>query len=323
MGSQRCLHTFAHHTESVWALWSQHPSLEIFYSGDRSGIVCRVDVEGCNTIDEGECLVICNTTRQPEDPPDIDGASSEILRVHDGAGINRIAAVDDRFIWTSTSASDIKQWKTPPRRSQRDILSENSSRRPSGTSAAQSQSMGLDGHISLYVQSVEERNTAPSSHPDLISQDEHTSYGIPYHSLVKLVSPSDTYIGGGYRPQGKREADVATLYSAASIKSIPTFGIRSGTSAISPGSPNGDSFAYPSTLSPVFASPRTEVNWISTPRTEYESRDLAAIAVPLESEPVSIIQGEYGYVRSIVLNDRMHALTIDTSGCIAVWDIIR
>ncbi|KAG8894581.1 hypothetical protein FRB99_001128, partial [Tulasnella sp. 403] len=44
--AQRCLHTFAYHTDSVWSLFSNHPNLEVFYSGDRSGLVCKVDVEG-------------------------------------------------------------------------------------------------------------------------------------------------------------------------------------------------------------------------------------------------------------------------------------
>ncbi|RDX39492.1 WD40 repeat-like protein, partial [Lentinus brumalis] len=59
LSSQRCLHTFTHHTESVWSLFSSHPALEVFYSGDRSGLVCKVDVEGCTDVSEGECVVLC------------------------------------------------------------------------------------------------------------------------------------------------------------------------------------------------------------------------------------------------------------------------
>ncbi|KAH7906359.1 WD40-repeat-containing domain protein, partial [Hygrophoropsis aurantiaca] len=33
LSSQRCLHTFTYHTDSVWSLHSSHPSLEVFYSG--------------------------------------------------------------------------------------------------------------------------------------------------------------------------------------------------------------------------------------------------------------------------------------------------
>lgn len=295
--------------------------------------MCRVDIEGSNAIDEGECIVICNSTRQLEgDHSDGDGSSSETFRLQDGAGINSIAVMDDRFIWTSAGASDIKQWKSPPRRSLRaaHLLEKNSpieksSRRASGSSDIHSSranlsiEMSLDNNVSLHGYPSGKHTTALSSQYDLTAQDEQTLYGIPYNSLVKLTSPTDSYIGGGYRSQGRREADVATLYSAASIKSIPTFGIRPGTSNVSPSSPSTNSFLYPM-LSPVFISHHTEMN---SSRIEYEHRDLAAMAVPLEPEPDAVIQGEHGIVRSIVLNDRMHALTIDTSGCIAVWDIIR
>ena len=38
-------HIHTHHTESVWSLYFNHPNLEAFYSVDRSGLVCRVDVD--------------------------------------------------------------------------------------------------------------------------------------------------------------------------------------------------------------------------------------------------------------------------------------
>jgi WD repeat-containing protein 48 len=60
-----------------------------------------------------------------------------------------------------------------------------------------------------------------------------------------------------------------------------------------------------------------------TSRAEYEDRELASDAVPLLSEPDEVLQGERGLLRSIILNDRMHALTVDTAGEVAVWDIIR
>ena len=46
-------------------------------------------------------------------------------------------------------------------------------------------------------------------------------------------------------------------------------------------------------------------------------------AIPLHSIPDEVIEGEHGLVRAIVLNDRVHALTVDTAGEVAVWDIVR
>ncbi|KAG6889626.1 hypothetical protein C0992_004582 [Termitomyces sp. T32_za158] len=62
---------------------------------------------------------------------------------------------------------------------------------------------------------------------------------------------------------------------------------------------------------------------MSSARADYEERELASDAVPLEAEPEDVITGEHGLVRSVILNDKMHALTIDTSGEVAVWDIVR
>ena len=62
--SQRCLHTFTHHTDSVWALYSSHPSLEIFYSGDKSGFVAKIDVEGCAQISTESVRSFARTPRR-------------------------------------------------------------------------------------------------------------------------------------------------------------------------------------------------------------------------------------------------------------------
>ncbi|KAL1840528.1 hypothetical protein VTJ49DRAFT_349 [Mycothermus thermophilus] len=40
----RCMHTLTMHDHSVWSLFSDDPSLNIFYSGDRSGLVVKTDV---------------------------------------------------------------------------------------------------------------------------------------------------------------------------------------------------------------------------------------------------------------------------------------
>ncbi|KAI9438927.1 hypothetical protein H4582DRAFT_103392 [Lactarius indigo] len=67
--SQRCLHTFTHHTDSVWALHSSHPSLEIFYSGDKSGYVAKIDVEGgLRAVAQIYSSGMCHPT-EPSTPP--------------------------------------------------------------------------------------------------------------------------------------------------------------------------------------------------------------------------------------------------------------
>ncbi|KAJ7591000.1 hypothetical protein C8J56DRAFT_1003600 [Mycena floridula] len=230
LSSQRCLHTFTHHTDSVWSLFSSHPSLEIFYSGDRSGLVCRVDVEDCSDVSDGECIVLCQ---------DLGERGTD--------GINKIVAMDENVLWTATGSSTIKRWQIPQKRTVR----------------ANALTSDVDGSASRD------------------KEDQTTLYGIPFESLVRLISANDPFT-----PFKGRDPEVATLYSAASVKSVPRTNIRSPTTGF-----QNSSMQRSRTEETVMVMP--------TPRAEYEDREIAVDAVPLCSTPG----------RS------------DTSGEVAVWDI--
>ncbi|KAF5378167.1 hypothetical protein D9615_007561 [Tricholomella constricta] len=312
--SQRCLHTFTHHTESVWSLHSSHSSLEVFYSGDRSGLVCKVDVEDCSDVSEGECILLC----QDADPTT---PSSD--------GINKIVAMDDNLLWTASGHSNIKRWPVPQRRCVRTssllldldgdrysrsespvtFKRKNSNELPSAASTRPSTAHSPRPSLTASVQSL-----SSEAWPAQTDRDDDTHlYGIPFESLVRLISPNEAF---GYISGRTRDSEVATLYSAASIKSVPrTNPMRAPVAA----TPVQQTHASP------LRSARTEetVQPSSTARADYEERELASDAIPLHSEPEEIIQGDHGLVRSIILNDRMHALTVDTSGEVAVWDIVR
>src|SRR2546426_284214 len=88
----------------VWSLFSEHPNLEIFYSGDKVGTVCKVDTVQCNDALDGECLVLC---RDPQ-----------------GHGISKLIASSDSFLWTATDISTIRCWRdVRPRQERADGLS--------------------------------------------------------------------------------------------------------------------------------------------------------------------------------------------------------
>ena len=322
-------------------------------------------MEGCNAVDEGECLVICNATRTSDADVDEHAGRTSVLgdvsRLQDGAGVNKIVAMDDRLVWTATGSSSVKRWKAPPRRSLRtgmqamqSVASTPHSRRTSGSSDVQSPRRGVNfgnDNSRRFSDDVSPPAASPTSprfgmtmsasttfsfFTDPLAQDDTTLFGIPYHSLVRLLSPNDPYAlgsplpGGGYGSarRGIPDTDVATLYSAASVKSVPLPVPRhSRPPLVAPESVIRSPFRQStgSTLSPRFTGvpPDVDPNGIPSPRAEYEGRDLAAAALPLELYPDDIIQGEHGLVRSIILNDRMHALTINTAGCVAVWDITR
>ncbi|KIK67364.1 hypothetical protein GYMLUDRAFT_238660 [Collybiopsis luxurians FD-317 M1] len=288
LASQRCLHTFTHHTESVWSLFSSHPSLEVFYSGDRSGLVCRTDVEDCTDVSEGECVVLCQDT-------------------HDSAiadGVNKIVALDDNLIWTASGSSMIRRWRVPQRRATRalDFEIERPSQPESPTSPASSIRHGHGGSSSVARSSRAEG-------------DKGALFGIPFDSLVKLTSPNNPF--GFYTSSRDRDPEIATLYSAASIMSVPKTNPRSPTQPVfSQSRRHRQSFRTHSRMDEAAME-------LPSARARFEEREIAADAVPLHHEADEVIRGDNGLVRSIILNDRIHALTVDTSGEVAVWDIVR
>lgn len=85
----RCMHTLTMHDQSVWALFSEDPGLNVFYSSDRSGLVVKTDVR--------------------ETKGDMDnGLSLAVAKENDG--VSKIVAWDDS-IWTATARASINRWK--------------------------------------------------------------------------------------------------------------------------------------------------------------------------------------------------------------------
>ncbi|KAG8853595.1 hypothetical protein FRC20_001191 [Serendipita sp. 405] len=174
-----------------------------------------------------------------------------------------------------------------------------------------------------------------------------SAFGIAYRSLIKLSSPVDFASAPFNR---NRDPDVSTLYSAASIKSVPV-PIRSFTMRTLQQKeqvPRPSNPPQPQQLRSVMRRSMASIEGISfgaaisgnqyspkhnvtlpldeaedAARLEYENRDLAADAQPVRQSPDYVIQGTQGIVRSVVLNDRWHALTVDTVGYVGVWDIAR
>ncbi|KAJ7252791.1 hypothetical protein B0H12DRAFT_1233874 [Mycena haematopus] len=247
LATQRCLHTFTHHADSVWSLFSAHPTLETFYAGDRAGLVSRVDVsQTTRDVGEGECVLVCRDGGEP-------AVGSQIR----SGGINKLVVVDDALVWTATSASTVNRWRIPPRGS-------------------------VPPQWDLYR---EGRSLAPSvlsdDDADDIEGDDsgETRRGIPYVSLIRLTSPNDPFpvrsASGGVGRE--RDAEVATLYSAASVVSVPPLRSPLYTSNSHLGHGN------------MLASPLRSAGLpIPSARAAYFSRELAAEATPLVPFPDSV-----------------------------------
>lgn len=85
----RLLHTFDMHSDSVWSVSSQHPSLQVFYSSDRVGTILKTDLRGVGAdIDkEGVCAVIAN----------------------EHSGVSKVVSAGP-YLWAATCNSRIHRW---------------------------------------------------------------------------------------------------------------------------------------------------------------------------------------------------------------------
>ncbi|KAI6150734.1 hypothetical protein BKA82DRAFT_122050 [Pisolithus tinctorius] len=296
LASQRCLYTFTYHTDSVWALHSSHPSLEVFYSGDKSGIVCKVDVEDCGDVTDGACIVL---SRDP---------CGET-----GDGVNKIVAADDGLLWTACGSSTVSRWKLPNRVHEHSVEDSGNLAPDSSATTKRRKRVSL-GTDSAWLPS------SPSRHHG--RRDKVSSYpGVPWGALVQLTSPNGPYTPSSFVTKA-RDAEVATLYSAASIVSVPggpsVFGtaLQQSSAAIPPSSTLRS-------MKSLASISNADHDLSHDNRLLHEIPELAPDAEPYNAAPDSVILGSHGLVRAILLNDRMHALTVDTKGEVAVWDIVR
>ena len=84
----RCIYSLSMHSESIWTLHSDHPDLDVLYSGDRSGMIIKTDLRDKHDLDEGYSIGICQ----------------------ENEGINCLVAVEDD-IWAGTANSGINRWR--------------------------------------------------------------------------------------------------------------------------------------------------------------------------------------------------------------------
>ncbi|KAH9958413.1 hypothetical protein BC827DRAFT_1219400 [Russula dissimulans] len=359
--SQRCLHTFTHHTDSVWALHSSHPSLEIFYSGDKSGFVARVDVEGCAQMSEAECALVCQDVGPPVE------------------GVTKLIALDDTLVWTASGSSSLRRWRAPSRRAVRaaapveslasTVVSRTVSRlRPSRSTDLRPRSITLDlppsppHHRAPRHASSMSTTSPPTLEPpmtipldEVMEVGESTWFGLPYDCLVHLTSPLGdpfTPFSPVYRGRGAgADADVATLYSAASLMSVAPRPLMLRTPPLrgifpSPPSPTHSPPVTGRPVSPAQSEfgPSASASGLGSGkpgngggggisggigssvgphRAAFESREVLADAQPFAHVPDFVLVGGTGLVRAALLSNRVHALTVDTAGTVAVWDVVR
>ncbi|OCF44317.1 hypothetical protein I317_01762 [Kwoniella heveanensis CBS 569] len=137
-----------------------------------------------------------------------------------------------------------------------------------------------------------------------------TLRGLPYSSLVCLGVPDSPYGFGFSHQRAEEEQGMHARPSVGSALQGPDGLLK----------PDGDSsprrISFQVDREPAF-QPQNQA------RLEFEDREVASEAEPLHSTPDEVIAGRSGLVRSLILNDRIHVLTVDTEGEVAAWNIIK
>lgn len=279
IAEQRALHTFEHHSDSVWALYSQdlleRDTLNSFYSADRVGDLCKVDWSDAPDIVSGECILLARNRpskfnhRGSQVPIPFD-SSAEKVRPHHGPshqGIHRIVAADDAFVFTaSDTSSSVLAWPDVPKR--KDRLARYAS------ITAHDLSGTKDSQDTWASQARAAMQSNHSTTPDISIAVEIA--GVPASSLVTLGDDQSLF------DDRTGEDGKSTLES----------GSRAG----------GGREAPPSRMALL--------------------REVADVAISLFQQPCARVSGGVGLIRSSLLNDRRHVLTMDTRGSVGIWDIL-
>ena len=321
LAAHRCIHTFAHHTSSVWSLFSNHPNLERFYSGSRDGHVCAVDVEQITDMADGECVVLAQ---------DSANAAGEGYESKSGdEGIRAIVGMDDEYVWTANGSADIKRWRDVGRRVNRSTYD----------GAAYNGFTMADADAEDDADFDKMVLTPPPLAPEGIRR---VSVDDP---LVRIESRDSRAIAFAPDPRGndnpqqalrdrlgvpRRTASGANIPSSVATASIngdaPTLNGIPFSALVSlgmPDSPYSLGFHERDRAASISSVRNGHDNAHEGAAKAFEHREVASEATPLRKEPDAIILARPGLVRSLILNDRQHVLTVDTRGEVAVWNIIQ
>lgn len=301
-----------------------------------------MDVEQVTDIADGECVVLGR-----EAPPHSANYAGE-SKIGD-EGIRAIVAMDDEYVWTATGSADIKRWRDTGRRMNRGQSTYEGASygdRPSAINGdlapAFTQTevkrdgegeVGNDGRerTIAFAPPPPRANGSPINAVTASPARDRlgipparrtTMSGEPIAGSIAMSFLSDMSVqdhdeanGTTYGPGTLNGLPYASLVCLGQPDSPYSFEFSRGVSRTSltvPGPENG------------LGSPRKQSESAAKlARLEFEDREIASEATPLRKKPDSIIGGRPGLVRSQMLNDRQHVLTVDTEGEVAAWNIIK
>ncbi|KAF8751081.1 hypothetical protein RHS01_08698 [Rhizoctonia solani] len=278
-------------------------------------------------------------------------------------GITALASMDDTWVWTASGNSSVQRWRNVgalsnagenwgSRVSPVTLKDNQSGPSPPARMGSPPPRVGSPGprppHVSPPNSSFTTGNrtrSCPARIPSATSTvlPQTPSVLVPYTTLVRLAEPNpfklnphdpetatlyshsgasvhwnvhreDLAMGSGFfglPPSGNQGSYANSLYKAPPLSHTSSLPLVQTTSPGAAPSLNHTTSNLPLTSPPL-----------SHPNTLPIASDVSE-TIPLSAAPADEITGSYGLVRSVVLNDRVHALSVDTRGEVAVWDVVR
>lgn len=294
-----------------------------------------MDVEQITDMLDGECVVLARDS----------ATSAPVGEAYESKsgdeGIRAIVGMDDEYVWTANGSADIKRWRDVGRRIHRSTYV---------GASYNGFAMEEDDHERVVV-------NPPTSQPEgirRVSVDDPLVRIESRDSRAIAFAPDSASRADAPPPQvtfrerlGVPSARRTTESGAPVATSIATLSSVDGANGDDGPSLNGLPFA---SLVPLGMSDspyslgfheRDRAASISSVRNGYdghvnghaaegdgaarafEHREVASEATPLRKRPDAVIAGRPGLIRSLILNDRQHVLTVDTEGEVTVWNIIH
>lgn len=336
--------------------------MERFLSGDRAGHLAAVDVTGCKTdYSDGECVLLAKVDKEEgrrgtEGICQIIGMDDEFVWTATGsASVKRwrdvgrkrdrleaaVPAGDRRgsLPTSGLGTSSMAQPVTPEAAPTPTVLVDGFiPPRPKKTTAADGGNAPNAGRTVAFAETSKPTN--PFEDPSEVVRStlgvrRTTGSGAPIAGSILSVASSRT--GGAEYAMGRNGVAYAHQICLG-LKSGPR---GFGGSTLDMTEPD-ETKARESYLGSAMSFRRSSLarNGVAslnthnaggqaTPdpadvtRRDFESREILVEADPLRAEPAEIIRGRHGLIRAMMLNDRQHALTIDTGGQVAVWNVIQ
>lgn len=292
----RFLHTFDMHSDSVWSLHSQHPSLQVFYSSDRIGTIVKTDLRGIGSdVDkEGVCTVIAN----------------------EHSGVSKVVSAGP-YIWAATCNSRIHRWLDFDTTDYafNKVLYES----PEGSKT--------DLDKTAEAKDEEKKDEDSSSAGETLKTHFIDLDGSPTLRFNKNLPEVLLSLGESAQanpPAGAPgSTHLAPMITNSSNNMDPLATTVTNSSAISPTdiSPDTATIGTAESASVVYSI-------LPGDDDEGEENELAdvlesTVVEPVYINPVETLQGKIGLIKHQLLPNRRHVLTLDTDGVIKLWDLVQ